>query len=296
MRLGYTETTTERLRQFYICAADAQLIPTLKLQMAEGRSFSDNAIAENTSVIINETYAREFNVKTGDALQEPFQAYSVIGIVTDFNFESLHSAVEPLVMAVEPVPLVRAASDLNFGDYPNPKFLIRLRTDDIAETIAQLRQVWLEVAPEQPFTYSFVDDNIQRQYDAEIRLSKVIGIATGLAIFIACMGLFGIATLTVSQRVKEIGVRKVLGASTVQLTRLLSGDFIRLVVIALVPASLIGWYFMNSWLQDFAFRIHIDWWVFVLAGVISISIALMTVSLQSMRAASKSPVESLRNE
>jgi putative ABC transport system permease protein len=296
MRLGYTETTTEKFRQFYICAADAHLIPTLRLQMAEGRSFSDNAVAENNSVIVNETYAREFNVKAGDALQEPFQAYSVIGIVKDFNFESLHSTVQPLVMAIEPVPLVRAASDLNFGDYPNPKFLIRLRTDDIAGIIAQLRQVWLEVAPEQPFTYSFVDDNIQRQYDAEIRLSNVIGIATVLAIFIACMGLFGIATLTVSQRVKEIGVRKVLGASTVQLTRLLSGDFIRLVVIALVPASLIGWYFMNSWLQDFAFRIHIDWWVFILAGVISISIALMTVSLQSMRAASKSPVESLRNE
>ncbi|HLF63496.1 MAG TPA: ABC transporter permease [Saprospiraceae bacterium] len=296
MNLGYTEQGTEKFRKFFVCGVDDRLVPMMQLQITEGRNFSSDAVADKQSVLVNEAYAREFNVKYGEPLQQPFQEYSVIGIVKDFNFESLHTTVQPLVMAVEPINLIRTASDLNYGDNPNPKLLIKVAGENLTATLSVLRQAWLEVAPEQPFNYVFLNENIDKQYRSEARLSKVISIASVLAVLIACLGLFGIVTLTVAQRTKEIGIRKVLGASTAQLASLLSNDFLKLVLLAVIPASPMAWYFMNGWLEDFAYRIEIEWWVFVLAGVAAVIVALLTVSFQSMKAALSNPVKSLRSE
>ena len=155
---------------------------------------------------------------------------------------------------------------------------------------------WQKVAPEQAFDYTFLDNNLDKQYRSESRLGQLIGLATGLAILIACLGLFGIATLTIAQRTKEIGVRKVLGATVAGIVGLLSKDFLKLVLFALVIASPVAYFFMDNWLADFAYRISIQWWVFLLTGTLAVVVAFLTVSFQSVRAALANPVESLRSE
>ena len=229
-------------------------------------------------------------------MQAPFQEYNVVGVSNDFNFESLHSKVEPLVLAVEPVGLVRIASDITMADAPNPKISVKISGKNIPATISQLRMAWQKVAPEQAFDYTFLDNNLDKQYRSESRLGQLIGLATGLAILIACLGLFGIATLTIAQRTKEIGVRKVLGATVAGIVGLLSKDFLNLVLFALVIASPVAYFFMDNWLADFAYRISIQWWVFLLTGTLAVVVAFLTVSFQSVRAALANPVESLRSE
>ena len=147
-----------------------------------------------------------------------------------------------------------------------------------------------------PFTYSFLDERFNETYVAEQKIGRILGIFAGLTIFVACLGLFGLATFTAEQRTKEIGVRKVLGASVGSIVALLSKDFLKLIAIAIVLAVPVAWYAMNSWLQDFAYKIDISWWMFALAGVLSVSIALLTVSFQSVKAALMNPVKSLRSE
>ena len=154
----------------------------------------------------------------------------------------------------------------------------------------------MKVAPSQPFAYTFLDERFDRLYEAENRIGKIIGAFASLAIFIACIGLLGLATFTVQQRTKEIGVRKVLGANVTGIVGLLSKDFLKLVILALVIASPIAWFFMERWLQDFAYRIDIHWSVFALAGFVAVAIAFLTVSFQSVKAALANPVKSLRSE
>ncbi|MCB0376224.1 MAG: FtsX-like permease family protein, partial [Sinomicrobium sp.] len=188
------------------------------------------------------------------------------------------------------------ASDMSVTDAPNPKISVKISGKNIPAAISQLREAWQKTAPGQAFNYAFLDDNIDRQYRAEGRISELIKLSTWLAIFIASLGLFGIATLTIAQRTKEIGVRKVLGASMSGIVGLLSKDFLMLVLVALVIASPVAYFFMENWLADFAYRIDISWWVFLLAGAIAVAVAFFTVGFQSVRAALINPVESLRSE
>lgn len=294
--VGYTDQATQQFRSFYLNGVDEQFLPMHGIQLLEGRSFSAASTADRQAVVVNEAYAHSFGVSVGQPMQAPFEAYTVIGIAKDFNFESLHTAVQPLVMAAEPIGIVRAGSDVNFGDFPNPKISVKVSGGNLPATLSALRLAWQQAAPEQAFDYAFLDDNIDRQYRAETRLSQLIGLATGLAIFIACLGLFGIATLTVSQRAKEIGVRKVLGATSAGITGLLAKDFLKLVLLSLVIASPAAWYFMQKWLADFAYRIHMPWWLFAAAGAATVAIAALTVSFQSVRAALANPVKTLRSE
>ena len=294
--VGYTEQATQRFRTFYLLGVDEQFLPMHGIQLSEGRNFSTETVTDRQAAVVNESYARTFGASVGQALQAPFQDYKVVGIAKDFNFESLHTAVQPLAIAVEPIGIFRAASDLNFGDSPTPKISVKISGDNLQATLSTLRLAWRQAAPEQPFDYAFLDDNIDRQYRAETRLSQLIGLATGLAIFIACLGLFGIATLTVAQRAKEIGLRKVLGATTAGVTGLLSLDFLKLVLFALVLASPAAWYFMQKWLADFAYRIDMQWWMFAGAGAAAVAIAFLTVSFQSVKAAVANPVRALRSE
>lgn len=293
---GYTEPATQKFRNFMCNGVDDRFLPLHGLELVSGRNFSRENISDSKAVIVNEAYAKQFGVETGQKMPEPFRAFEVIGVAKDFNFESLHSQVQPLVLAYDPIGIIRTASDWNFNDSPNPKLSIKVSGENLPATLSTLRLAWQKVAPEQAFDYAFLDDNIDKQYRAESRLSQLVGIATGLAIFIACLGLFGIATLTIAQRTKEIGVRKVLGASVAGITGLLAKDFLKIVIVSFFLASPIAWWAMNQWLADFAYRIDIQWWVFAAAGLSAMGIAFLTVGFESVKAALVNPVKSLRSE
>ncbi|MCE7924384.1 MAG: macrolide ABC transporter permease [Haliscomenobacteraceae bacterium CHB4] len=293
---GYTEPATQKFRRFMLNGVDDRFLPMHSVALASGRHFSRDNISDSKAVIVNEAYARQFGVESGQKMPEPFREFEVIGVAKDFNFESLHSAVLPLVMAYDPIGIIRTASDWNFEDTPNPKLSVKIAGSDIPATLSTLRLAWQKVAPGQAFNYAFLDHNIDKQYRAESRLSQLVGIATGLAILIACLGLFGIATLIIALRTKEIGVRKVLGASVTGITGLLTKDFLKLVGIAILIASPPAYFFMNKWLSDFAYRIDIQWWIFAVAGAVAGAVAFLTVGFQSVKAALANPVKSLRNE
>jgi putative ABC transport system permease protein len=171
-----------------------------------------------------------------------------------------------------------------------------MKSGNLADNVEILRQTWKKVQPSQDFEYQFLDESIATRYTQEQRASTIVKLASGLSIFIACMGLFGLATLTVVRRTKEIGIRKVLGASIPTIAGLLSKDFLKLVIIAAIIAFPLAWWAMRSWLEDFAYRVTIGWWVYVLAGVLAVLVALATVSYQAIKAAMANPVKSLRTE
>jgi putative ABC transport system permease protein len=216
--------------------------------------------------------------------------------VKDFNYQSLHTAVQPLAMVIRPDTFFRRINDISFTSPAQPRISVRLKAGNLAANLNTLKEVWKNVAPGQEFEYRFLDESIAAQYKAEQRTGTVVRLASGLSIFIACMGLFGLATLTVVRRTREIGIRKVLGASVGSVVRLLSKEFLILVLIAALIAFPLGWWATNKWLQDFAYRINIEWWVFPVAAISALLIALLTVSFQAIKAALANPVKSLRTE
>lgn len=214
----------------------------------------------------------------------------------DFNYESLHTKIQPLVLSLKFDTIARQSNDVSFANAPQPRISVRMKAGDVHENINILKQAWSVVAPNQDFEYHFLDEKLTAAYEQEQKTATIVKIASGLSIFIACMGLFGMVTLSITRRTKEIGVRKVLGANALQLVNLLSKDFLGLVAIAMVIASPVTWYLMNKWLQDFAYRVNIGWWIFILATVIAMLIAFITVSFQVVKAAVANPVKSLRTE
>jgi putative ABC transport system permease protein len=208
---------------------------------------------------------------------------TVIGVIKDFNFESLNHAVRPQLFTMP-------------GNSAPDKFFVRIRSGDPTVSLALLQKAWKNVVADLPFKYSFLDEDLDRFYKSEERWSSIVGWAGGISIFLACLGLFGLAALATVNREKEIGIRKVLGASVSAIVRLLSGDFLKLVLIALVIASPFAWYIMHNWLQDYAYRIEIGWWVFAITGMIAVLIAFVTISFQAVKAAVANPVTSLRSE
>ncbi len=205
----------------------------------------------------------------------------VKAVVKDFHFASLHTAIEPLVI---------------FPNSYNNVMLVKLTGKQLPQTISFLEQKWKSLEPSLPFEYQFMDEEFNRLYTSEMRIGKAFNAFAGLSIFLACLGLFGLATFTILQRSKEISIRKVLGASVSQLIALLSVDFIKLVTVALVIAIPLAWYVMNQWLQDFVYRTEISWWIFAIAGFVALLIAFVTVSYQAIKAALANPVKSLRSE
>ena len=208
-------------------------------------------------------------------------------MVADFYENSFHQAIQPVVIQNE---LERKGSmGVKLATMGKPG-------GDANYIISQIEQQWKRIYPEEPFNYSFLNESISRLYEQETKTAWLTNIAMIITIFISCIGLFGMALFSAERRTKEIGIRKVLGASVTEIATLLSKDFIQLIIIAIVLASPIAWYCMNQWLQDFAYRIHIGAWVFALAGMGAIGIALLTVSFQSVRAALANPVKCLRTE
>lgn len=268
---------------------DPDFIPAYQMEMAAGRTFSSEFPADSTqSLLLNEAAIRLYGYSNPeDIIGKKFSQWgregTVIGVVKNFNFKSLHNKVEPL--------------SLRFA-HPNTlcNISLRIESDNMAQTVAELKERWEEVAPQRPFLYSFLDENFNRQYQSDIRFGKIFTAFAVIAIFIACLGLFGLTTYTTGQRTKEIGIRKVLGASVTSIVALLSKDYVKLFFIAVLFATPVSWFVMNRWLDGFAYKVEIGVGVFIMAASICVLIALTTISWQSIAAALRNPVESLKDE
>ncbi len=267
---------------------DEHYIPTLGMKMVQGRNFSIDFPSDSTGIILNESAVQllgwkdpihQMFYRPGDSMKSV--AYHVIGVVKDFNFSSMHDKVGPLIM--------------NMGDNRG-SVAVRLRGANIIAPVNQIAAKWKAMANGVPFTYTFMDDDFNKLYQSEKQTGQLFISFAVFAIFIACLGLFGLVTYAAEQRMKEIGIRKVRGARVDGIVGLLSRDFIKLVLIASLIAFPIAWWGMHQWLQSFAYRISISWWIFVLAGSTAILIALLTVSVQTIRAAIANPIRSLRSE
>jgi putative ABC transport system permease protein len=266
---------------------DEDFLNTYEIPVAEGRGFSHDFPSDTAAYMINEEAARQLGLSDpiGKMMEMPALkrgAGPIVGVVKDFHFHSLHDKIGPLYFIFD---------KQWFG-----QLSVRINTKLTDVTLAQLKKEWTGIEPTYPFTYTFFDEEFSEMYNAENRSSTMIRVFASLAIFIACLGLFGLTTYVISRRIKEVGVRKILGASVVNVTFLLSKDFLKLVMIAAFIAFPAGWWLMNRWLEDFAYRVNIGWQVFVIAGLAALGIALLTVSFQAIRAALANPVKSLRTE
>lgn len=260
-------------------------VKTMKLQLKEGRDFSTAFGADSVAFLLNEAAVKKIGYKDpiGQMLSWRGRQGPVIGVLKDFHFNSIHQAIDPLV--------IRLDENWSWGT-----ILIRTKAGKTKEALAGLEKLCTALNPGFPFIYQFSDQEYTKLYKSEQVVSTLSNYFALLAIFISCLGLFGLATFTAAQRTKEIGVRKVLGASVPNITAMLSGDFLKLIAIAMVLAFPAAWFFMDKWLQGFAYKIAIEWWMFALAGIVTACIALLTVSYQSVRAALMNPVKSLKIE
>lgn len=271
-----------------IYEVDVDFIPQYEIEVVAGRPFSRNFPADTAqSLILNEAAVQLYGYADpreiiGKRFGQWGREGTVVGVVKDFNFQSLHTAVEPLTMRLSSSALGRLS--------------LRVQSDNLPATIAELEKTWSQIAPHRPFLYSFLDESFNRQYQADLRFGQIFSVFAGLAIFIACLGLLGLTAYTAQQRTKEIGIRKVLGASVVSIVSLLSKDFIKLILIAAFIAIPVAWYAMHKWLQDFPYRIDIPLWVFFAAGIVTAIIAFLTISYQAIKAAIANPVKNLRTE
>jgi putative ABC transport system permease protein len=266
---------------------DPNYIPTMKMELVRGRNFYPSGPADSASVIVNEAEVSALGFGNTDPIGKTIirsgqRHYMIVGVVKDFHFTSAKQKIAPLMMI---------ASNNSKG-----KIIARVKTADIPHLIKDIKSKWEQYNSGAPFNYSFLDQQFNSLYGAEQRVGNIFTSFSIIAVIIACLGLFGLAAFMIRQRVKEIGIRKVLGASSVSITTMLSKEFLQLILIAALISMPLTWYAMNKWLQDFAYRTTIHWWVFALAGVIALLVAAITISFQSIKAALANPVKSLRAE
>jgi len=272
---------------------DESFLQTLGIKPVAGRLFSKEFPADtNARMILNQEAIKQIGFRNDqDAIgksvvidwQGESYRWEIIGVVNNFHFKDLHSEIEPY--------------GFQLNNRPQYNYLIaHAKADNTGSVLASIGNVWSRLNHNEPFEYSFLDDDFQKNYEADTRLAAIVRNFTIIAILISCLGLFGLATFSAEQRTKEIGVRKVLGASIGNVVGLLSKEFLKLVVLAVIIASPVTWLVMNKWLQDFAYRTNIGWTVFVITALLAISIALVTISFQSIKAALANPVKSLRTE
>lgn len=262
--------------------ADENYLPTLGLRLLNGRNFSRDIASDSSAVILNESAVEALGLAAKDPIGvEVNKGYRVVGVVQDFNFQSLRQEIEAAAMV--------------FGATGH-RLAVKLKGGQMTQFLTDLESTWGQFSPEESVNYTFLDDNFIKLAEKDRMLAKAMGIFTGLAIFIACLGLFGLAAFMAERRKKEIGIRKVLGAGVAALVGLLSKDFLKLVLLSFLIASPVAYYLLMKWLEGFAYRIEINWWIFVLVGVLALVTALATVSFQSIRAALANPVDSLRSE
>jgi putative ABC transport system permease protein len=271
----------------YNLGIDADFIPLFGMKLVAGRNFADDFGTERKNVMLNEKALKILGFTNAEAalgkrINSGKDTNTVVGVLADFHQQGLQKAIEPMLFRFRP-------GSRNC-------YSIRVEAGNLPATIAAIKGNWDKYFPDDPFNYTFLDETFSEQYKSDILFGKVFGIFAFLAILIACFGLLGLSAYNVIQRTKEIGIRKVLGASAQSILVLLSKDFMKLILVALVLAVPVGWYVMHQWLQDFAYRIHIGWWIFAVAGVLALLIALFTIVLQAARAVTENPVKSLRSE
>jgi len=279
----------EDFRRTIIYGIDPSYIPTMGMQINTGRNFLEGSESENDKVIVNEAFIKAFSLEgnpLGQSINQRtdnnggFSSLTIVGVIKDFHFRSLHEPIAPLMMLNNP-----------YGG-----LIIKTKTAEMADLIESIQAKWQAFDVEEPFTYALLDELYNETYLAEQNMGSILKIFGFLTILVACLGLFGLVTFTAEQRVKEIGVRKVLGADVFQIVSILSKDLLLLVAISFIIAFPLGFYLMDKWLQGFAYKIDIQWWVYIVAGLSTLLIALFTVSFKTVKAALANPVESLRSE
>jgi len=274
-----------------LLVVDNNYLDLYKIKLVAGNNFSNDSAKDARQYIVNEALAKEL---LKDHPKDPMSSLigqqfgfdslgTITGIAKNFNFNSLQYKIEPMFMI--------GARHFGFRDVS-----VKINGGNAAAAIALIKSKWDSIYPDYPFEYQFLDDHFNEVYKADNQVSQIVGILAGLAIFISCLGLFGLASHSAEKRVKEIGVRKVLGASVQRIVLLLSGNFLKLVFIANLIAWPLAWYAMHKWLSDFAYRIDISWTIFAIVALVSVLIALLTISFQSVKAAVANPVKSLRSE
>ncbi len=287
--LAEGETDTKKRIPISMWPVDYDYIDTLKMKIVQGRNFSREFSTDSTAAIINQRAVKHFGfdeplgkrLVCQSSSQEGYDTYTIIGVVEDFHFDSLRNSIEPLVL---------------FLGQSDGLISFRIQTEDLSGTIALLRREWEKFLPDEPFEYSFMDERFDNMYKAEKRVGQIFGIFAGLAIFIGCLGLFGLASFTAERRTKEIGIRKILGASVPKIVGLLVREFLILIGIANLVAWPIAYFVMRRWLQDFAYRVSFGVSAFLIAGTVTLMVSLTTVGFLAFRAALSSPVVSLRYE
>jgi len=268
---------------FFILSCDADYAKTFHLDLEKGRFFSSEFSTDSSAAVINESAAKTmgFNNPIGEIISTPWQSkLHIIGVVKNFHYKSMHYKIEPLIMTLD----------------PDVDFFIRMKPDKVTSIVPYIKKTIQSFNLSYLLNFHFLTDDYDNLYRTEQNMNKIIRYSSFLAIFISCLGLLGLSSFMTERRTKEIGIRKINGARSIEVFTLLSGEYIIWVSISIIIACPIAWYAMNKWLQNFAYRIDIGWWVFVLAGTIAFLIALLTVSFQSYRAAGKNPVEALRYE
>jgi putative ABC transport system permease protein len=265
-------------------SVDFDFIETFRIEMAQGRNFSREDISDASNFILNETAIKEMGLN--DPVGKRFNMWGIegkiIGVVKDFNFRPLHTGIEPLILTPKAMPYTY--------------IIIRILSENYASAIKYLEGVWTRINPEYPFDYHFLDEDFDRLYWDEQRLAKIFGYFTCLAIFIACLSLYGLVALIAEQKTKEIGIRKVLGASIIGITAMLSKEFAKWVLLANVIAWPVAYFVMHMWLQNFAYRTSLRLWTFILSAGLALIIAMLTISYQSIKTATANPIDSLRYE
>jgi putative ABC transport system permease protein len=272
-------------------STDYDFLEVMGVEFIDGRNFSRETAADSSAIILNETAARQLGLKEpyagnrisfGENDNGVVQYGNVIGVISDFHFTSFHEPIKPFGF-------------LLIQDRIN-KLFVKLDGQDLSRSIAEAQKIWTTLVPNRPFEFTFQDEQVAKLYASEVKFQKLFSNFTFVAIVIACLGLFGLSAYTAQQRTKEIGIRKTLGATVFGVTRLLTKEFLKLSLIAVLISVPIAWYAMHEWLQNFAYHVELRPWMFAISGVVAIVIALVTVSFQSIRAALANPVDSLRNE
>jgi putative ABC transport system permease protein len=290
MRLFVQGGNAETANGAQFMITDEHFVKTSGIHLLAGRDFHSN---DEGKVLINETFMKDLGLTPQNAIgtrlysphkrpEEP--AFEIAGVVKDFNYNSLHEPVKSFMLAY-------GGPNVNM-----PHLIVAVNTDDYSAVLKKIEAVWHRVLPSTPFECHFLDEQVEQQYEEEITAGRIINAFAAMAILISCLGLFGLSAFTAEQRRKEIGIRKVLGANTFILTRLLSKDFIKLIAMAILIATPLSWWAANQWLQAFVYRIEVSWWIFCVAGMLALVIALATISVNAIKAALSNPVRNLRTE
>ncbi|MBZ9731144.1 ABC transporter permease [Salegentibacter sp. JZCK2] len=295
-QIGYQDDNGA-YRMLRFNAVDPNFIKTMGLQLVQGRGFMKDNPADSSGIVVNQALVQQYGWEDPLGKKLPGKyPQEIIGVVEDFHFESLHSPIQPAVMALGARPFFQLSSDVSMSYSASPRVSVKFREGNLEKHVAVLENTWKSVAGDQDFQFRFLDESLAAAYEQERRLGKIVQYASVLSIFIACLGLFGLATLVVARRRKEIGIRKVLGADVSTLVATLNKDFVIQILIASIIAFPLAWFMLNRWMRDFEYRIDIPFWVFAVAALIVMLVAMVTVSFQSIKAALSNPVKGLRSE